>query len=117
VGAYIYLACLNDLAEPQVLLRAVSLLAAAFPEHQNIQFTHAIVYLYSGQPSAAAGVLNRMELDPNVLPSGHRAILFTTRVMMREMSAQDPLIVNFPWKSVLASERKKCAAWIKQAEK
>lgn len=117
VSGYIYLACLNDLADPQVLLRAVSLLAPAFPEERNIQFTHAVAYLNSGQTSAAAEVLNRMELDPNMLPPGQRAILFTARVLNREMSPKDPLIVDFPWKSVLPSERKKCIAWMKEAEK
>jgi hypothetical protein len=117
VAGYIYLACFNDLAEPEVLLRAVTLLATEFPEHRNIQFTHAVAYLYSGQASAAAEVLNRMELDPNVLPPSQRAILFTTRVLNQAMTPQDRLIADFPWKSVLPSERKKCIAWLKQAEK
>jgi len=88
-----------------------------FPENRNIQFTHATAYLYANQVSAAAEVLNRMDLDSNVLPPSQRAILFTTKVLNQTMTPQDRLIVNFPWKSVLPSERKKCTAWLKLAEK
>lgn len=116
VASYIYLACLNDLAEPQVLLKAVSVLSSAFPKETQIQCVHAMVYLYSNQPSAAAEVLNRLNPDPNALAPNQRAILFTSQVMLRQVSSQDPKIADFPWKSLLPSERKKFGDWIKRAE-
>ena len=104
---YAYLACLNKLDEPKTILKAMEVLAKGFPKELPIQCVLATVYLCDGQPDKSAAILDRLGLDPDKLPPGYRAAYLTTQVLNGRLAKDDPLIRDFPWKSVLPSERRK----------
>ncbi len=113
---YAHLACLNGLADPKVILKAIKPMADAFPDALPIQCVLATTYLSDGQFSAAAATLDRLKLDPNKLSPGYRAAFLTTQVLNKRMAKDDPQIVNFPWRSLLPSERRKFGEWIKSVK-
>jgi len=113
---YAYLACLNKLDEPKTILKAMEVLAKGFPKELPIQCVLATVYLCDGQPAKAAETLDRMEVDPAKLPPGYRAAYLTTQALNGRIAKDDPLIRDFPWKSVLPSERRKFNELIQSAK-
>jgi hypothetical protein len=112
---YAYLACLNHLAEPATILKALEPLARAFPKELPIQCVLAMVYLCDGRPAKAAETLDGLKLDPAKLGPGYRATFLTTQVLNCRMAGNDPQIEEFPWQSLQASERRKFAELIKSA--
>jgi len=104
---YAYLACLIKLDEPKTIIRAMEVLSKAFPKELPIQCVLATVYLCDGQPAKAAETLDPMKLDPANLPPGYRAAYLATQTLNGRIAKDDPLITDFPWKSVLPSERRK----------
>ena len=113
---YAYLACLNKLDEPKTIIKAMEVLANGFPKEVPIQCVLATVYLCDGQPAKAAETLDRLKLDPATLPPGYRAAYLTTQTLNGRISKNDPLIVDFPWKAVLPSERRKFTELIQSAQ-
>jgi hypothetical protein len=113
---YAYLACLNDLAEPKLILKAVKPLAEAFPDALPIQCVLATLYLSDGNATAAAETLDRLKVEPDKLAPGYRAAFLTTQVLAKRLSKDDPKITDFPWKSLLPSERRKFGQWIRNAQ-
>lgn len=112
---YAYLACLNDLADPATVLKALLPMAEAFPKETPIQMVLATVYLCAGQNDRAAAILDPLQLDPASLPPAYRATLLASRVLNRKLPKSDPLVTEFPWKSLLPSERKKFSELIRSA--
>ena len=113
---YAYLACLNGVADPKVILKAMKPMADAFPDALPIQCVLATAYLSDGQFTAAAATFDRMKLEPAKLAPGYRAAFLTTQVLNKRMAKDDPQIVNLPWRSLLPSERRKFSEWIKSAK-
>lgn len=113
---YIYLACLNNLTETKAILKAIKMLAEAFPKEVPIQCVLATVYLVDGQPEQAAATLDSLKLDPHKLNPGFRAAFLTTQVLNQRMEKDDPLIIDLPWKSLQPSERRKFKELIQGAK-
>ena len=113
---YAYLACLNGLADPKIILKAIKPMADAFPDALPIQCVLATAYLSDGQFTAAAATLDRLKLDPAKLSPGYRAAFLTTQVLNKRIPKDDPQITNLPWRGMLPSERRKFNEWIKSAK-
>lgn len=113
---YAYLACLNQLAEPATILTAIEPMAKAFPKEVPIQCVLAVIYLCAGQPAKAAETLDPLELDPAKMPPAYRMAVLLTRILNKRATADDPLIREFPWQSLLPSERRKFSELIRSAE-
>ena len=114
---YAYLACLNNLADPKLVLKAMEALAKGFPKELPIQMVLATAYLCDAQPDKAAETLDPLKFDPEKLSPGYRAVFFTTQVLNGRMAKNDPRIAAFPWKSLQASERRKFSELMDAAEK
>lgn len=110
---YSYLACLNGLADPETILKAVKPMADAFPQALPIQCVLATAYLSAGKAADAATTLDRLKVEPDHLAPGYRAAFLATQVLNRRMTKDDPKITNFPWKSLLPSERRKFGEMIR----
>lgn len=110
---YAYMACLNGLADATLIIKAVKPMAENFPEALPIQCVLATAYLSNSEPAAAIGVLERLKVDPAQLAPPYRAAFYTTQVLNRKMAKDDPKIVDFPWKSLLPSERRRFTEWIR----
>lgn len=105
---YAYLACLNRLVEPGLLLDKLELLSKSFPKEAMLQWVLATVYLCDGKPGDAAKVFDQLEvgnLDDHV--SGFRIAYLATQVMNKRIPASDPRIRDFPWTTLKTSERKR----------
>ncbi|MEN9975064.1 MAG: hypothetical protein RLZZ282_1070 [Verrucomicrobiota bacterium] len=113
---YAYLACLNDLADPATVLKALLPMAEAFPKEKPIQLVLATVHLCAGQNERAATILEPLQLDFGSLPPSYRATLLASRILNRSLSKTDSLVTGFPWKSLLPSERKKFSELIRTAD-
>ena len=113
---YAYLACLNNLADANTIIKALEPLAKAYPKEMPIQSVLATAYLCNGQPAKAAETLDPLKLDPAKLAPGYRAAFLTTQVLNRRLAKDDPQITEFPWKSLQSSERKKFGELIRTAE-
>ncbi|MCX6874250.1 MAG: hypothetical protein NTW21_10650 [Verrucomicrobia bacterium] len=113
---FAYLACLNSVIELKTILKAMEALAAGFPKELNIQCVLATAYLCDGQQTKAAETFERLELDPAELPPGYRAAFLTTQVLTLRLAKDDPLITEFPWKSLQPSERKKFTELLRTTE-
>jgi len=113
---YAYLACLNDLAEPRLILKAIKPLAEAYPDALPIQCVLATAYLCDNQPAAAVEALDRLKVVPENLAPGYRAAFLASQVLTKRIPKDDPRITGFPWKSLLPSERRKFGEWIKGAK-
>ncbi len=113
---YAYLACLNNLAAPKDILRAMEPLAKAFPKQLPIQSVLATVYLSDNQPAKAAEILDPFKLDAASLAPGYRATFLASQLLNGRIPKNDPLIVDFPSKAVLPSERRKFNEWVAKAE-
>jgi hypothetical protein len=113
---YAYLACMNDVVEPQAIVQAMEPLAKAFPKELPIQSVLASAYLFDDQPAKAAEILDPLKLDPATLAPAHRAVFLLTQLLNARMTKDDPQIARFPWKSLLASERRKFSELIRRAE-
>jgi hypothetical protein len=107
LSQYSYLACLNKLDEPKTVLKAMEVLAKGYPQDLPIQCLLATVDLCDDQAAKAAETLDHLQLNPAKLPPGYRAAYLTTQVLNNRMPKIDPLIIDFPWKSLLPSERGK----------
>lgn len=114
---YAYLASLNGLADPKLIVKAMQPLAKAYPRELPIQCVLATAYLCAGQPEMAAAILDPLGIDPDRLSPGYRAAFLTIQVLNHRISKDDPRITGFPWKSLQASERKKFSELIAAAEK
>ncbi|MCX6868831.1 MAG: hypothetical protein NTV46_22035 [Verrucomicrobia bacterium] len=113
---YAYLACLNNLVDTKTILKAMETLATGLPKELPIQCVLATAYLCDGQPAKAAETLDRLALDPAQLAPGYRAAFLTTQLLNRRISKNDPLIIEFPWKSLQPSERRKFNELIRAAK-
>jgi len=113
---YAYLACLNGLADPKTILKALKPMADAFPEALPIQCALATAYLSDDQPAAALETLDRLKVQPENLAPGYRAVFLTSQLLAKRIRKDDPRITGFPWKSLLPSERRKFGEWIRAAK-
>jgi hypothetical protein len=104
---YAYLACLHNLVAPGTILKAMKVLAKAFPKELPIQCVLATAYLCDGQYDKAAITLDRLPADPSRLAPGYRAVFLTTQVLNRRVAKDDVRVTQFPWQSLLPSERMK----------
>ncbi len=113
---YAYLACLNNLAAPKDILKALEPLAKAFPKQMPIQSVLATVYLCDNQPAKAAETLDPFKLDASTLAPGYRSTFLATQLLNQRIPKNDPQIADFPTKSLMPSERRKLNEWIARAE-
>jgi hypothetical protein len=113
---YAYLACLNKLAEPAEILKAMEPLAKAFPQELPIQSVLATIYLCDGKPAKAAETLEALKVEPAKLALSYRAVYLVSQVLNRKIPKTDPQIVQFPWQSLQASERRKFNELIRSFE-
>jgi hypothetical protein len=113
---YAYLACLNNLAAPKDILRALEPLAKAFPKQMPVQSVLATVYLCDNQPAKAAETLDPFKLNASTLAPGYRATFLATQLLNGRIPKNDPQIADFPAKTLLPSERRKFNEWIARAE-
>ena len=113
---YAYLACLNNLAEPKLIIKALEPLAKAFPKELPIQCVLATAYLCDGQAARAAERLDPLKLDPAKLAPGYRAAFLSTQVLVGRIAKDDPQVTGFPWKSLQGSERRKFSELIEAAQ-
>ncbi len=112
---YAYLACLNGLADGKTILKAVKPMADAFPDALPIQCVLATAYLSDDQPAAAIETLDRLKVQPENIAPSYRVAFLTCQVLAKRIPKDDPQITNFPWKSLLPSERRKFGEWIRAA--
>jgi len=105
---FAYLACLNNVISSKTILKAMHTLADGLPKDLTIQCVMATAYLCDGQANEAAATFDRLELDPDKLTPGLRALYLTTQVLTRRIARDDPRISGFAWKSTQPCERKKC---------
>lgn len=113
---FAYLACLANAIETKTLVKAMETLANGFPKELPIHCVLATAYLCDGQITKAAETLDRLDTDPDHLAPGYRAAFLTTQVLNHRIAKDDPRITDFPWKSLLPSERKKFNELIRAAE-
>ncbi len=113
---FAYLASLNNVVDSKTLLKAMKALASGFPKELTIQCVLATIYLCDGQAKMAAEILDPLELDPTQLAPGYRAAYLATQVLNHRIAKDDPRIIDFPWKSLLPSERKKFNELIRDAK-
>ena len=109
---YAYLACLSDLADPTLIVKAMEPLAGAFPKEMPILCVLATAYLCAGEPEKAAATLEPLELDPAKLAPPYRITWLASRVLNGKLPKDDPRVADFPWKSLQPSERRKFTALI-----
>jgi hypothetical protein len=114
---YAYLACLNNLAEPKLVIKALEPLAKAFPKELPIQFVLATAYLCNGDAAKAAETMDPLKPEPEKLAPGYRAAFLATQVLNGRMSKDDPRVTKFPWKSLQVSEHRKFSELIASAER
>jgi hypothetical protein len=113
---YAYLACLNNLAAPKEILKALEPLAKAFPKQMPVQSVLAAVHLCDNQPAKAAEVLDPFKLDAATLAPGYRATFLATQLLNGRIPKDDPRIADFPSRSLMPSERRKFNEWVARAE-
>jgi hypothetical protein len=113
---YMFLACLNDLADPVTVLKAIEPLATTYPDENPIQCVLASVYLAAKQYDNAANVFKNSKLEPDKLIPSYRAIYLTTQLYNQRIKKSDPKVVGFPLDDLLPSEKKKLSAAINQAK-
>jgi hypothetical protein len=113
---YAYLACINNLAAPKDILKALQPLAKAFPKQMPVQSVLAAVYLCDNQPAKAAETLDPFKLDASALAPGYRATFLATQLLNGRIPKNDPQIADFPSKALLPSERRKLNEWVARAE-
>ncbi|MEI6654949.1 MAG: hypothetical protein WCP45_09290 [Verrucomicrobiota bacterium] len=102
-----YLACLNQLLEPKIVLAAMEHLAKGYPKEVPIQCVLATAYLCDGQAATAAATLDPLQLEPAKLSPGYQAAFLTIQALNDRIARDDPSLTNLPWNSLLPSERKK----------
>ncbi|GAA5118370.1 hypothetical protein JIN84_16105 [Luteolibacter yonseiensis] len=115
VTQYSYFACLNNLAAPKTLLTVLEPIAKAVPKEIPVQCVLATVYLCDDQLGKATALLDSLELKPEQLAPGYRAVYLTVQVLNGRLSKKDPSITEFPWDSLQASERRKFSELIEAA--
>jgi hypothetical protein len=103
---YAYLACLNNLADPEVVLKAMVPVATAFPNELPLQCVLASIYLAANQYANAAAAMDRLKIEPEKLNPSYRAIYFATQVLNQRLKKSDPKVVKFVLDSLLPSEKK-----------
>jgi len=103
---FAYLVCLNEIAEPGILIKAVKPMAEAFPEAVPMHCVLATLQLSDGDAAGAAATLDRLELDPTQLAPPYRAAYEVTQVLNGRLAVTDPRIENFPWTELMSSERR-----------
>lgn len=113
---YAYLACLHNLVDPATILKAMDVLAKAFPRELPIQCVLATACLCAGRYGQAADTFERLRVDPARLAPGYRAAYLTTQVLARRMAKDDARITQFPWLSLQPSERRKFSELIRAAK-
>lgn len=113
---YAYLACLNNVVDPKMILKAMEALAKGYPKELPIQMVLATAYLCDGQSAKAAEILDHLQLDPARLSPANRAALLTTQVLNRRVAKDDPRVTDFPWISLQPSERRKFSELIRTAK-
>lgn len=113
---YAYLSCLNGLVEPASVLEAMAPLAEAFPDQLPIQAVVAMAHLMNGQPAMAQERLAGLTWDPEQASPGFRMIYYASETLNGRMERSDPKLEQFPWKSLLPSERKKFSELIRASE-
>ncbi len=110
---YAYLACLNDLADPESILKVAEPLAKAFPETVPIQCLLAVAYLSAGNAAAAGETLKRFETATEPLAHNFQGVFLVTQVLNGQLPYDSPRITEFPWDDLLPSERKKFNGWLR----
>jgi hypothetical protein len=103
---YSYLACLNNLADPEVVLKAIEPVATAFPNELPLQCVLASIYLAANQYAKAAAVIDRLKIEPDKLNPGYKAIYLETQVLNQRLKKSDPKVVKFSLDPLLPSEKK-----------
>lgn len=113
---YAYLACLNNQLEPKAALKAMQIVAVAYPEELSTQCVLATLYLCDGQYQQAAEILDRLQLDAGTLTPSHRIAFLTAQVLNGRIAKEDPRIMEFMWDDLQLSERKKFSELIRSAK-
>jgi hypothetical protein len=116
LNRFIYLSCVRSSVETSILLEAAQALAAAYPGDLTVECVLATTLLCDGQADAADAVFRKLRMDPEWLAKGYRAAYLTTQVLTRQLSADDPLVTDFPWQSLLPYERQKFKELIRKVE-
>ncbi len=106
-----YLACISELVNPQVVLKALKPMAAEFPRERRLQFVLATAYLCDGKTYEAAVILDSMQVKLDKITPGYRAVFLATQIANNRLSLEDPLVTEFPWKTLLPSELHKFREW------
>jgi len=104
---FAYLICLNEIAEPAPLIKAIKPMAAAFPDAVPMHCVLATLQLSDGDAAGAAETLDRLELDPAELAPPYRAAYEVTQVLNGRLAVSDPRIKDFPWTELMPSERRR----------
>ncbi len=104
---YAYLACLNELADPATVLKAIKPLAEALPNELPIQRVLATLYLLDGQSAKACEIFKNAEIGDGKSPIEYQLASYIALVLDGQMKADDPKITQFPMNLLLPSERKR----------
>lgn len=116
ITQYAYLACLNDLADPDTILKALAPLAKELPKEIPLLCAVAAAQLCANEPDKALETLAPFDLKLDQLPPSFRIVPLAGQVLTGALAATDPLVREFPWKSLLPSERRKFGDMIRKAD-
>ena len=115
VTQYAYYACINDLLDPDGVLKKLEPLVRVLPDEIPLQFTMALAHLCNGRPDLAASVLDPLKADISGLPTQFRAIHLVTQLRNGRIGADDPALRALPWSELLPSERGKFERLVRNA--
>ena len=107
VTQYAYLACINELLEPEIVLQELETLLSKKPDLIPLQYTVALAHLCNDRPDLAASVLDPLTADVAGLPPQLRAIHLVTQLRNGRIGNDDPALRALPWSELLPSERGK----------
>jgi hypothetical protein len=104
---YAYLACLNDLVDPAVVIQALEPLVEVLEKEIPFQCALATAYLCAGKFDQAAALLDRLEVGIDRLAPSYRIVFLASKVQNGTLAANDSSLQGFPWNALLPSERRK----------
>lgn len=112
---YAYLACLNNLLDPKAAIKAMEIVAEAYPEELPMQCVLATLYLCDGQYPKAVETLDRLPLDEGKLTPNHRIAFLAAQLLNGRITKDDSRIMEFKWDELQRSERKKFSELMRSA--
>ncbi len=104
---YAYLATLNGLADPALVLEVLEPMADLLAGELPFQFARAAIHACAGDFAMAASILEPYHADTGHLAPANKAMLLVVRVRVGGLAPDAREIRDFPWRSLQPSERRR----------